>query len=378
MTCPMGHKFLRYNLQYLLISVLISGVLPRTASTQQTYFQVNPSSTAARDLYERAQYDDARRMLNTLIQQGNITAEILYYRGLVEPDALIAVEVYYDRVYRRYPGTEMASRALFKIAQYWYDSAMYIKARGLFGDVAWSQGDSPLGQAARYWRGMTWLHTSTEPDSLRIGLSIIKRAARQSTDPETKGRALLSTAELSLRLGKPDSALTYAAAVIEAPYLEDQHPLALGIQARAYDALGDMDQARIVNQMLVRRFPDIRDGREARRWLAQQREVMVQARLDSMRAIGTTGMTQSGAEEGRWSVQVGAFSNLGNATDLVMRLTSEGYNAWHATKRVDSKFFIIVLIGRFETRAEANAYGRSLRENSSSVPSFQLYEIKPQ
>ncbi len=378
MTGPMGHKHLRHNHRYLLISILIAGVLPSTASARQPGFQVNPSAAAARDLYDRAQYNDARRMLDTLIQQGNITAEILYYRGLVEPEALIAVEVYFDRVYRRYPGTEMASRALFKIAQYWYDSAMYIKARGLFGDVAWSQGDSPLGQAARYWRGMTWLHSSAEPDSLRMGLSIIKRAAHRSTDPETRGRALLSTAELSLRLGKPDSALTYAAAVIEAPYLEDHNPRAMGIQALAYDALGNVEQARIVSQTLVKRFPDTWYGREARRWLAQQREAMVQARLDSMRTIGTTGMTQGGVEEGRWSVQVGAFSDLGNATDLVMRLTRGGYNAWHATKRVDGRFLVVVLVGRFETRAEANAFGRSLQDSSASVSTFQLYEIKPQ
>ena len=105
---------------------------------------------------------------------------------------------------------------------------------------------------------------------------------------------------------------------------------------------------------------------------------MVQARLDSMRTIGTSGMTQGGAEGGRWSVQVGAFSNLGNATDLVMRLTREGYNAWHATKRVNRRFLVVVLVGRFETRAEANAFGRSLQDSSVSVITFQLYDIKPQ
>jgi tetratricopeptide (TPR) repeat protein len=357
---------------------MIAGVLIPSVSAQVSGSQINPSAAAARDLYERAQYEDARRMLDTLIQQGNITAEILYYRGLVEPEALVAVELYFDRVYRRYPGTEWGSRALFKIAQYWYDSAMYIKARGLFGDVAWSQGNSSLGQAARYWRGMTWLHTSGEPDSLRIGLRIIKSAAIRSTDPETKGSALLSTAELSLRLGEPDSAFTYAAAVIEAPYLEDQHPRAMGIQARAYDVLGDLDQARIMNQTLVNRFPDTLDGREARRWLAQQREAIVQARLDSMRAMGTPGMTQGAVDEGRWSVQVGAYSNLGNATNQVMKLTREGYDAWHTTKQVEGRFFVVVLVGRFETRAEANAFGRSLVETSPSVPSYQLYEINPQ
>ena len=378
MTGPRGHTLLRFNLPCLLITVLISGVLFQTASAQQTDIQINPSAAAARDLYERAQYDDARRMLDTLIRQGDITAEILYYRGLVEPEALIAVEQYFDRITRRYPGTEIANRAKYKIAQYRFDSGLYMAARRLFGEVARNQGETPLGQAARYWRGMTWLHSENEPDSLRVGLRLIKSTARIATDPDIKGKALLSTAELSLRLGEADSALVYAAAVLEIPYLEDQHPRAMGIQARAYNALGDLDQTRIVNQILVSRFPDTWDGRDARIWLAQQREAMVQARLDSMRTIGTTGMTQGGEEGGRWSVQVGAFSNLGNATDLVMRLTREGFNAWHATKQVDRRFFVVVLVGRFETRAEANAFGRSLQESSASVPSFQLYDIKPQ
>jgi TolA-binding protein len=271
----------------------------------------------------------------------------------------------------------MADRAKYQIAQYRFDSGYYITARNLFSQVAWSQDDSPLGQAARYWRGMTWLHSAGEPDSLRTGLRLIKSVANSATDPDIIGKALLSTAELSLRLGQPDSAYAYAAAVLEKPYLEDHYPRAMGMEARACYALGDLEQARLIYQTLSARFPDTWDGREARRWLAQQREAIVQARLDSMRVIGAPGAAQGGSEGGRWSVQVGAYSNLGNATDQVMKLTREGYEAWHTTKRVEGRFYVVVLVGRFETRAEANAFGRSLAETSPSVVSFRLYEIVP-
>ncbi len=364
----------------LLISVSFPGisgaVAPVPLKGQDPGIQVPPSAAAVRDLYERARYDDARQMLDILIRQGNVSAEVLYYRGLVEPEAVIAIENYFDRITRRYPGTEMADRARFRIAQYRYDSGFYITARRLFGEVAWSQGDSPLGQAARYWRGMTWLHSLDKPDSLRVGLRLVKDAARRATDPEIVGRALISTADLSLRIGEPDSALAYATVVIEIPYLGDHHPPALGIQARAYDSLGDVEQASILNQTLVARYPDTWEGREARKWLAQQREAAVQARLDSMRAMGGPGMAQTGTGEGRWTIQVGAFTNLGNATQLVMQLTREGHLAWHTTKRVEGNLYVVVHVGRFGTRAEATAFGNSLLEGSI-ITEFQPVEITP-
>ncbi len=338
--------------------------------------QVPPSAAAARDLYERARYEEARDMLDALIRAGNVTAEVLYYRGLVEPVAVVAVETYFNRVVRRYPGTEMADRALFRIAQYWYDSAFYIKARELFGEVAWHQGDSSLGQAARYWRGMTFLHEAATADTLRIGLWYVRNAARRATDPDVRGRAFLSAADISLRLTQPDSALAYSAEVLETPYLDDYHPRALSLQARAFEQLEDLEQARILYQIVAARFPDTWEGREARRWLAQQREAAVLARLDSLQAMGGPGIAHTGTGEGRWTIQVGAYSNFDNAAQIVVQLTRAGYLAWHTTKRVEGKLLVVVWVGRFETRAEANAFGTSLLK-SEIITEFQLVEILP-
>ena len=64
------------------------------ASRQQGY-QGSPSATAARDLYDRGRYDEARNMLDALFEALAITAEVLYYRGLVEPSADVALERYF-------------------------------------------------------------------------------------------------------------------------------------------------------------------------------------------------------------------------------------------------------------------------------------------
>jgi len=351
----------------ILLAICCGLLLPftpgagKSAGAQE--YPGSPSIGAARDLYERSRYDEARAMLDALVTAGRVDAEILYYRGLLEPDMVVAADRYFGEVTRRWPGTEWADRARFRIAQYRYDTGSYLTARRLFGDVAWRQGDSPLGQEARYWRGMTWLHaigrSESSRDSTRIGLQAIKAVARDATDPAVKGQAIISTAELHLVLGQADSALVWAEQVLGAPYLNDYHPRAMLIQARARDLRQENEQARSIFQTVTTRYPETLESREARRWLLDNRERLVQARLDTMATAGRDTL-ESAPEEGRWTVQVGAFSRLANASSLVATLTSRGYRAWHTSKRVGSTIFVVVNVGRFATRAEASAYRREL------------------
>ncbi|MFC1545339.1 SPOR domain-containing protein [Gemmatimonadota bacterium] len=330
--------------------------------------------TAARDLFERAHYAEARAMLDALISAGTSSAEIYYYRGLLEPDITTAIDRYFIQIITRYPRTDYADQARFRIAQWRYDSGLYIAARRNFSDVAWRQGESPLGQEARYWRGMTWIYSigpnSIDADSVRVGLRLIKRVANSSTEPNLHGMALISAAEISLQIGEPDSTLLYALEVLEAPYLEDHHPRALSLQAEAYDYLNDREQARTLHQIVQNRYPDTWEGRQARLWLLDDQERVVQARIDTMRATGAA-MTGTGAMgEGNWTVRVGSFQEMKNATDTVLHLTSDGYAAWHKSELVNGVLYVKVYVGRFATRTEANAFGRNLVNESAWVTDF--------
>ncbi len=201
---------------------------------------------------------------------------------------------------------------------------MYLTAREKFSDVAWRQGDSPLGHEARYWRGMTWIYsirgtTAVEPDSIRNGLWLIKQVSRNALEPDLRGMVFNSIAEIYLALGRPDSALVYAGQVLEAPYLEDHHPRAFALQ------------------------------------LSEDQERAVQARIDTMRSTGVAMAAPSGMGEGNWTVQVGSYREMRNATETVLNLTGEKYPAWHKSELVRGVLYVRVYVGRFHTRVSCCA-----------------------
>jgi hypothetical protein len=227
---------------------------------------------------------------------------------------------------------------------------------------------------------MTWIYSISptrpvEPDSVRTGLRYIKRVARDATDPDLRGMVFNSIAEISLVLGEPDSALVYAGEVLEAPYLEDHHPRALALQARAYDDLDDLVQAKALYQIVLNRFADTWDGRQARRWLSEDQERAVQARIDTMRATGVAVTAPAGLGEGNWTVQEGSYKEMRNATELVLNLTADDYPAWHKSELVSGVLYVRVYVGRFQTRTEANEYGRTLQSESPHVTSFLAHNL---
>jgi hypothetical protein len=227
---------------------------------------------------------------------------------------------------------------------------------------------------------MTWIYSingnnAAEPDSVRTGLWHIKQVARNATEPDLRGLVFTSIAEISLVLGQPDSALVYAGRVLEAPYLEDHHPRALTLQARAWAMLRDLAQAKTVYQTVLNRYADTWEGRQARRWLSEDQERAVQARIDTMRATGMTVTAPAGMGEGNWTVQVGSFREMRNATDMVLNLTGQRFPAWHKSELVRGVLHIRVYVGRFQTRTEANQFARRLRDESEHVTDYMIVDL---
>jgi TolA-binding protein len=360
----------------LLPLTLLLLALPRPAAGQEPpagqVVAAPPSREAARDLYDRGRFQEARAMLDALIQARVVEPEVYYYRGLVEPDADRAAEAWFGEVVRRWPGSEWADRATLQIGLWRYAQGLYITAREKFEQVARRRPAEPMGQEARYWQGMSWTHDPPVPDSLRTGLGFVRQVAETATAPDLLGRALLSAGEISLRLAEPDSALRYARIVVDAPYLEDFLPRAFALQAAACEAKGDMDQARSIWNLVGSRYGDTWEGHQAQLWLAQQREAAVQARIDTLRATGGALFAPGEAGKGQWTVQVGAFSDLAAATRMVVTLTQKGYPAWHTSKRVEGRLLVAVQVGRFETQAEAKAFGQSMKDKGDITEFFPV------
>ena len=112
----------RFPIAMLLLMALT--ITAPVSARQETGYQGAPSIAAARDLYERAHYNEARAMLDALIAAGTRNAEILYYRGLLEPDNTLAIDRYFVQILNRYPSSEYADQSRFRIAQSQYDSGL--------------------------------------------------------------------------------------------------------------------------------------------------------------------------------------------------------------------------------------------------------------
>jgi len=90
-------------------------------------------------------------------------------------------------------------------------------------------------------------------------------------------------------------------------------------------------------------------------------------------------MEQPKAEkkEAKYTVQVGTFSSYENAVDMVKLLESYEYtNAWLNPESDTEKTLYRVFVGRFDTKDEAEQFGRSLQETLSYVTEYKVKEIQ--
>ena len=68
---------------------------------------------------------------------------------------------------------------------------------------------------------------------------------------------------------------------------------------------------------------------------------------------------------GRYSVQVGAFSDRARADRLAQRLKDRGYSTYIMTITIEGRRFHRVRVGRLATEAEAHELARKLKEEEN-------------
>ena len=84
-----------------------------------------------------------------------------------------------------------------------------------------------------------------------------------------------------------------------------------------------------------------------------------------------------GTEEKKpqYTVQVGTFRSRQNAEDLVKSLESYGYESWVRPEPYGEETLYSVLVGRLDTRDEAEVFGRALRERLLYVTGYMVRKI---
>ena len=131
-------------------------------------------------------------------------------------------------------------------------------------------------------------------------------------------------------------------------------PVALFRLAEIHQALEDIEMAKDVFQRLVGEYPDTYQGKQAQRrlteWVKPEEE-----------------KEETQTEEGKFCVQVGAFSKRANAQNLQTKLRSWGYKVEVVKRSGRHRSFYLVWVGRYQSREEANQEAKIL-EKQRSLP----------
>ena len=83
-----------------------------------------------------------------------------------------------------------------------------------------------------------------------------------------------------------------------------------------------------------------------------------------------------GDKEYQYTIQVGTFGFRQNAENMVNLLRSYEYESWSSSEADEEKTLYCVFIGRFDTRDEAEQFGRSIRETLSYVTEYRVSKIQ--
>jgi len=90
----------------------------------------------------------------------------------------------------------------------------------------------------------------------------------------------------------------------------------------------------------------------------------------------STELSEADEEAVEYTVQVGTFRSRQGAEDLVKLLESYEYRSWLRTEpETETTSLHSVLVGRFDTRDEAERYGRAMVKSLFYINSYMVREI---
>ncbi len=300
-------------------------------------------------LYQDGQFQEAREKFLMLLKENPEGAEVLYYLGEIEPDADKSLE-YRRQFLSLHPLHPLADKVLYGVAQYDFAMGYYLTAAKDYQRLLRNYPNSDMAAEAIYWLASSKLAIGAI-DSASVYFHRLLDEYRQST--------LVSWAEMGLVdvhfIGEEFSlALSQCLAFLETNANNELLPVALFRLAEIHQALEDIEMAKDVFQRLVGEYPDTYQGKQAQRrlteWVKPEEE-----------------KEETQTEEGKFCVQVGAFSKRANAQNLQTKLRSWGYKVEVVKRSGRHRSFYLVWVGRYQSREEANQEAKIL-EKQRSLP----------
>jgi TolA-binding protein len=296
-------------------------------------------------LYQKGQYQEALEKFRTLLaEENNYEPNVLYYLGKLEPDADKSLE-YRRKFLSLYDQHPMADEVLYQVAQYNFALGYYLTAAKDYQRLLRAYPKSDLAA-----EGLYWLASS----KLAIGAADSAKFYFQRLMDQYVSSPMLSWAELGLvdayfLLQDFPQALARCRAFLDTHPRSSLLPMALFRLAEIHEALEQREQAKEVFEQLVNEYPKTYQGEQARSqltewgWAGKQQEKLE-------------------VEPGKYTVQVGAFSERANAINLQNQLHSAGYQVEVVKKAGRHRSLYLVWVGSYESRQEAERQAQLLEK----------------
>jgi len=85
------------------------------------------SQTNINDLVRAGKYDEARKLLPTIVKANPNDASTIYFQGLLEKNGDKSVK-YFEKLLEKHPKSDFADDALMQIGEYRYARGLYVSA----------------------------------------------------------------------------------------------------------------------------------------------------------------------------------------------------------------------------------------------------------
>ena len=270
---------------------------------------------------------------------------LLWLAGLTS-DAQRARKLY-EEVAEQWPGE--AFRAELELARYHFSVGEYVSARQRLLGMRDRHGGDPGLPEVHHLLGSCELalgQSGLAADAFSMAVSGGDRTPVAAWSQLGLGQAL----EEAGLVEEATKAFSEAVSRAERDHVGDLLPVALMALAGARHEAGDDAGAEELMGRVVAGGSAL--APEARFALARYRLTSAAIAVSEAREE-----EEAPVPLGRWAIQVGAFSEVGKATDLRARLRERGHNIEVVTRDVGGRPFYRVLLGHYPDRASAYAAG---------------------
>ncbi len=296
------------------------------------------------NLYREGRHEEARKEFKKFLARypNSALAPEVHFRMAEATEDFWEATREYRNLTLRHPDSPFAPQAQFRIGQYYYLKGDYEQSLKDYRKLLELHPQSSLAPASQYWIG-SMLLAQKEYGEARTEFEKILENYSQSN--------YLDWAQVGIG-NSYTSERNYSLALIEYIKVIENYPesnilnLVYFNLGECYQREGKEKEALEVYQRLITECPDSLEASKAQeRVSALQRKFLPSA--------------------GRYSVQVGAFSERARADRLAQRLRDKGYDTYIMTITIEGRRFHRVRVGRLATEAEAQELDRRLKKEEN-------------